>query len=250
LFLDFQKTQEGHTAPKLTTLQKYTATFTNLLAAPGIIDLIHQLNQMMPEGQDFVSLDNLNSKAFWSMTPEDMRAVLHHYKLYYNKAPVKKHFWGLITTHWHNLQQQMDTFHAAKNAAKMAKCCFKDEQELQSIWKHICLGEYISPDGEHVKIQPPSMLTMEVTNTFKNHPYHSKFINDQALKTSLEALQQELAAVKAASKAKEQGMHTCSSSTTEQQRRLLALAKVSQHCLHLWLVKHKADAELQKKYSP
>ncbi|ELR23031.1 uncharacterized protein ACA1_360470 [Acanthamoeba castellanii str. Neff] len=51
--------------------------------------LIHQLNQMMPEGQDFVSLNNLNSKAFQSMTPDDMKAALRHYKLFYNKAPAK-----------------------------------------------------------------------------------------------------------------------------------------------------------------
>ncbi|ELR23032.1 uncharacterized protein ACA1_360480 [Acanthamoeba castellanii str. Neff] len=121
----------------------------------------------------------------------------------------------------------METFHASENAVKLAKCHLEDEQELQRIWQCICLGEYISPDGEHIKIQPPSMLAIEVTNTFKKHPYHSKFINDQALKTSVEDLLQELAAVKASSKAEEQGMCTCSSSTTEQCR-LLALAKVSQ----------------------
>lgn len=126
------------------------------------------------------------------------------------------------------MRQQMDTFHAAENAAKLAKFRFEDEQELQRIWKRICLGEYISADGEHVEIQPPSMLAMEVADTFKNHPYHSKFIDDQALETTPEALRQELAAARAASKAEEKGMRTRSSSTTEQRRRLLALAQVAQ----------------------
>ncbi len=97
-------------------------------------------------------------------------------------------FWGLITTHWHDMHQQMDTFHAAENAAKLAKCCFEDEPELERIWKHICLGKYILPDGEHFEIQPLSMLVMEVTDMFKNHPYHSKYIDNQALNTTPEAL--------------------------------------------------------------
>lgn len=137
-------------------------------------------------------------------------------------------FWGLITTHWHDLRQQIATFTAAEDAAKQANCRIEDPKELERIWTRICLGEYISPDGEHFDIQPSSMLAMEVADTFKNHPYHSKFIDDQALKTSPEALRQERAAARAASKAEEKGMRTRSSSTTEQRRRLLALAQVAQ----------------------
>ncbi len=79
-------------------------TFTDLELAPGVIvyifpyfytfhstltyvhvGLIHQMNQMLLEGQDF---DNLNASAFWSCTLEEM-AILCHYKLYYHQAHVK-----------------------------------------------------------------------------------------------------------------------------------------------------------------
>jgi hypothetical protein len=70
--------------PKVKTLQKYATTFSHLVKAPGIMEyvplhhthhlmltnillghrLICELNQMMPEGQDFITLDNLNSGPF------------------------------------------------------------------------------------------------------------------------------------------------------------------------------------------
>ena len=44
---------------------------------------------MLPEGQDFVSLDNLNASAFQSHTLEEMKAILCHNKLYYHQAHTK-----------------------------------------------------------------------------------------------------------------------------------------------------------------
>jgi hypothetical protein len=40
LTLPSQKTQEGHTAPKATTLLKYAKTFTDLENLPGIIEYV------------------------------------------------------------------------------------------------------------------------------------------------------------------------------------------------------------------
>ena len=38
LSFSFQKTQEGHLAPKAKTLQKYAATFLHLVKAPGVME--------------------------------------------------------------------------------------------------------------------------------------------------------------------------------------------------------------------
>ncbi len=83
--------------------------FSHLVRAPGVMEyvplhhtqqilhtnlsvgnrLIHELNQMMPEGQDFITLNNLNVSAFHKLDPEDMKAVLRHYKLYHQRSPSK-----------------------------------------------------------------------------------------------------------------------------------------------------------------
>jgi hypothetical protein len=69
-------------------LQHHTQLFlqTNLSVR---YRLICELNQMMPEGQDFITLNNLNSGSFHKLDPENMKAVLHHYKLYHAHAPSK-----------------------------------------------------------------------------------------------------------------------------------------------------------------
>jgi len=53
------------------------------------IRLIQELNRLVPEQQVFITLDNLNSGAFRSMSANDMIAVLRHYKRYHRQAPSK-----------------------------------------------------------------------------------------------------------------------------------------------------------------
>ncbi|ELR13525.1 uncharacterized protein ACA1_247510 [Acanthamoeba castellanii str. Neff] len=136
------KTLEGHAAPKPTTLQKYSTTLRALFHAPGVVDLIKELNRLIPEGQVFISLDNLNSGAFRELSANDMIAVLHHYKHYQHQAPSKsmsfllssfvllptslttsllpENFWSLITNHWSMIKRQMEAFHQAVHAATEA----------------------------------------------------------------------------------------------------------------------------------
>ena len=99
-----QKTLEGHAAPKATTLQKYSTTFRALFDAPGVMEYVistlplHLCCQswltvplfqsyqgtelLVPEGQVFISLDNLNSGAFRELSAKDMITILRHYKHY------------------------------------------------------------------------------------------------------------------------------------------------------------------------
>ncbi len=153
---------------------------------------------MMPEGQDFIMLDNLNSGSFCQLNPEDMKAVLHHYKLYHADAPSKstpqlsplflhshlcsylfssylpytERFWGFITAHWHDLKAQMMAYQKADSAAQEAHCCLVELDELFSIWECICLAEYISLDCFCIDVQPLGAITGEVTDTYCKHPFH------------------------------------------------------------------------------
>jgi hypothetical protein len=56
----------------------------------------------------------------------------------------------------------MDAFQAAESAAIEANCCLLEPKELAQIWKHICLGKYIAPDGCSLDVQKPAMITCKV----------------------------------------------------------------------------------------
>ena len=111
---------------------------------------------MMPEGQDFITLNNLNYGSLCQLNPEDMKAVLHHYKLYHADAPSKstpqlsplflhshlcyylfssympytERFWGFITAHWHDLKAQKMAYQKADSAAQEAPVTWKSQMSF------------------------------------------------------------------------------------------------------------------------
>jgi len=119
----------------------------------------------------------------------------------------------------------MDAFRSAEAAGLAAKCPVLEQDELQEIWQRICLAEYIAPHGNIIDIQKPAMITCEVMDCFKKHPYQNTLIDDQAKETSDEGLQRELATAEASSLAKERSMRPRSRPAGLQRRRLAALAK-------------------------
>ncbi len=123
------------------------------------------------------------------------------------------------------MQVHIDAYQA-EDAAKAARCHLLEPDELQAIWSCICLGEYISPDSHNIEITKPSLITCKVINCFKNHPYHSTLINDQAKETTNKALQQELTTAEAASLVQEQSMASHSEALSTQQHQLAASANV------------------------
>ena len=214
----------------------------------------------MPEGQDFITLNNLNSGSFHQLNPEDMKAVLHHYKLYHADAPSKstpqlsplflhshlcsylfssympytERFWGFITAHWHDLKAQMMAYQKADSAAQEAHCRLEEPDELCAIWECICLAEYISLDGFHVDVQPPGAITAKVMDTYHKHPFHHPLLDNEAKETTDENLQVEVATSTASSHHDEQAAAKTSTSTSLQHRRLQALAQIqSVHFLSL-----------------
>ena len=89
------------------------------------------------------------------------------------------------------------------------------------------MAEYISLDGTHIKVQPPSAITGEVMDTYDKHPFRNRFLDDEAKEMTNANLHHEVASATAASCREERAFATTSASTSQQRRRLEALVKTS-----------------------